>query len=268
MSIELLDKTRRINRLLNKREVNIIDFKDFCHVLSGILSANVALLSRKGKLLGVMERTEIPAVPPFERTRYGKYIDSKVKDRLLDILSTNENVNLSLLGVSAERGSAERPGSCFMMVTPVAMGGERLGSLIVYRPEEAFSIDDVILNEYSATVIGLAMQRSVSEEMTEESSREEEVAALYQTLSRLEKQAILSILEEMSGQKEVLLITSKVSERVGITRSVIVNALKKCAGAGVLETRSAGKKGTYVKIRNELFFKSFPQDISLRELSR
>ena len=164
MSIELLDKTRKINRLLNRPEKAVVDFKEFCHILSGTLPANTVLISSKGKVLGAVEREEIPVIPSLQGTLYGKHIDIKIQNRLLDILSTNEHVSLTILGIQTS-------GGYHMMVTPVSMGGERLGSLLVYRKEEEFSLDDVILNEYAATVIGLAMQRAVSEELTEESRK-------------------------------------------------------------------------------------------------
>ena len=36
-----------------------------------------------------------------------------------------------------------------------------------------------------------------------------------------------------------------------ITRSVIVNALRKFESAGVIESKSLGMKGTYIKVKNE-----------------
>ena len=44
------------------------------------------------------------------------------------------------------------------------------------------------------------------------------------------------------------------SDRVGITRSVIVNALRKFESAGVIESRSSGMKGTYIKVVNDVVF--------------
>ncbi|MNC72509.1 GTP-sensing transcriptional pleiotropic repressor CodY [compost metagenome] len=58
------------------------------------------------------------------------------------------------------------------------------------------------------------------------------------------------IFEELKS-KEGLLVASKIADRVGITRSVIVNALRKLESAGVIETRSLGMKGTYIKILND-----------------
>ena len=47
---------------------------------------------------------------------------------------------------------------------------------------------------------------------------------------------------------------SRVADRVGITRSVIVNALRKFESAGVIESRSSGMKGTYIKVLNDVVF--------------
>jgi len=58
--------------------------------------------------------------------------------------------------------------------------------------------------------------------------------------------------EELNGS-EGLLVASKIADRVGITRSVIVNALRKLESAGVIESRSLGMKGTYIKVLNNKF---------------
>ena len=54
--------------------------------------------------------------------------------------------------------------------------------------------------------------------------------------------------------REGILVASKIADRVGITRSVIVNALRKFESAGVIESRSSGMKGTYIKVLNEVIF--------------
>lgn len=40
----------------------------------------------------------------------------------------------------------------------------------------------------------------------------------------------------------------------GNYRSVIVNALRKFESAGVIESRSSGMKGTYIKVLNDVVF--------------
>ena len=61
------------------------------------------------------------------------------------------------------------------------------------------------------------------------------------------------IKEKLDGE-EGILVASKIADRVGITRSVIVNALRKFESAGVIESRSSGMKGTYIKVLNEVIF--------------
>ena len=70
------------------------------------------------------------------------------------------------------------------------------------------------------------------------------------TLSYSESEAAINILGELDG-REGLLVASKIADRVGITRSVIVNALRKFESAGVIESKSLGMKGTYIKVLNE-----------------
>ena len=68
-----------------------------------------------------------------------------------------------------------------------------------------------------------------------------------------EMEAILHIFDELKGS-EGILVASKIADRVGITRSVIVNALRKFESAGVIESRSSGMRGTYIKVLNDAVF--------------
>ena len=72
------------------------------------------------------------------------------------------------------------------------------------------------------------------------------------TLSFSEMEAITHIFDELNGM-EGILVASKIADRSGITRSVIVNALRKLESAGVVESRSLGMKGTRIKITNSKF---------------
>ena len=248
MSLELLDKTRKINRLLNEQESEKIDFTDFCRVLSQTLEVNVILVSRKGKVLGLKERSEITLIPQIQEIKYGDYLEKSLQDRFMNILSTKENVNLLTLGFNFEQTAEYQA-----MISPVSMAGIRLGTLFIYRQQTPFSIDDIILTEYSTTVIGLAMQRAESEELSAEQHKEQDVMAAVKTLSKLEIRAVLAVLNELDGKREGILVTSRLADKVGITRSVIVNALKKCESAGIIHTKSSGMKGTTVQIINDLF---------------
>ena len=76
------------------------------------------------------------------------------------------------------------------------------------------------------------------------------VLIAFSTLSYSELEAIINIIGALEGN-EGLLVASKIADQAGITRSVIVNALRKFESAGLIETRSLGMKGTYIKLLNE-----------------
>ena len=97
------------------------------------------------------------------------------------------------------------------------------------------------------------MMRSVNEENEEEKRKVSIVRSAINTLSYSELEAILHIFDELDGN-EGILVASRIADRVGITRSVIVNALRKFESAGVIESRSSGMKGTYIKVVNDVVF--------------
>ena len=248
MSVQLLDKTRKINSLLHNNNSSKVVFNDICDVLTGILSSNVLVVSKKGKVLGVGQCQGVDKISELIVNKVGGYIDAMLNERMLSILSTKENVNLQTLGFSKEVASEYRA-----IVTPINIAGERLGTLFIYKKEEMYEIDDIVLSEYGTTVVGLEMLRSVTEESAEEVRKEQIVQSAISTLSFSELEAIIHIFDELEGT-EGILVASKIADRVGITRSVIVNALRKFESAGVIESRSSGMKGTYIKVVNDFVF--------------
>ena len=248
MSVQLLDKTRKINKLLHNNNSSKVVFNDICEVLAEILGSNILVISKKGKILGTSRCGKAEEIQKLISDEVGGFIDVMLNERLLGILSTKENVNLETLGFISEEVKKYQA-----IITPIDIAGERLGTLFVYRLEEPYNIDDIILSEYGTTVVGLEMMRSVNEESAEESRKVQIVKSAISTLSFSELEAITHIFDEMDG-KEGILVASKIADRVGITRSVIVNALRKFESAGVIESRSSGMKGTYIKVLNDVVF--------------
>lgn len=248
MSVQLLDKTRKINKLLHNNNSSKVVFTDICEVLTEILDSNVLVVSKKGKVLGGSKCDAVPYIRELIEQEVGRHIDGMLNERLLSILSTKENVNLQTLGFSEEAVAGYQA-----IITPIDIAGERLGTLFIYKKEQMYEIDDIILSEYGTTVVGLEMLRSVNEESAEETRKEHIVQSAISTLSYSELEAIIHIFEELDGT-EGILVASKIADRVGITRSVIVNALRKFESAGVIESRSSGMKGTYIKVVNDYVF--------------
>lgn len=247
-SVQLLDKTRKIGKLLHNNNSSKVVFNDICSVLCEILSSNVLVISRKGKVLGVGDCEGVDSITELIVDQVGGFIDGMLNERLLSILSTKENVNLETLGF--ENGDVKKFQA---IITPIEIAGERLGTLFIYKCAKQYDIDDIILCEYGTTVVGLEMLRAVNEENAEESRKLAVIKSAIGTLSYSEMEAVVHIFEELNGM-EGILVASKIADRVGITRSVIVNALRKFESAGVIESRSSGMKGTYIKVLNDMVF--------------
>ena len=248
MGVQLLDKTRKINKLLHNNNSHKFVFNDICKVLSEILLSNILVISKKGKVLGVSVWEGVDEIHELIVYKVGGFVDPMLNERLLSILSTKENVNLVTLGFSEESVRDYQA-----IITPIDIAGERLGTLFIYKSHSQYDIDDIILSEYGTTVVGLEMMRSVNEENAEETRKIQIVKSAISTLSFSELEAITHIFEELDGN-EGILVASKIADRVGITRSVIVNALRKFESAGVIESRSSGMKGTYIKVLNDVIF--------------
>ncbi|WLR52332.1 GTP-sensing pleiotropic transcriptional regulator CodY [Bacillus tianshenii] len=249
--MKLLEKTRRINAMLQKAAGKPVNFKEMAETLCDVMQANIFVLSRRGKLLGFSINQEI------ENERMKKMLTDRqfpeaYTQNLFNIIETSANldINSEYTAFPEEEKTLFEKG--LTTIVPINGGGERLGTLILARVEQAFSDDDLVLAEYGSTVVGMEILREKAEEIEEEARSKAVVQMAISSLSYSELEAIEHIFEELNGN-EGLLVASKIADRVGITRSVIVNALRKLESAGVIESRSLGMKGTYIKVLNDKF---------------
>lgn len=247
-SVQLLDKTRKINKLLHNNSSQKVVFNDICRVMSDILESNVLVISRKGKVLGAGNKDGVDEITELIQDKVGGFVDGMFNERLLNVLSTKENVNLETLGFGEGYSNKYQA-----IIAPIDIAGERFGTLFMYKLNCQYDIDDIIVCEYGTTVVGLEMMRAVNEENSDKIRKQHIVKSALGTLSSTELEAIIHIFSELQDY-EGILVASKIADRVGITRSVIVNALKKFESAGVIESKSSGMKGTYIKVLNEMVF--------------
>lgn len=244
--MSLLTKTRTLNRLLQRAAGKALSFREMAEVLCTTIQTNVFVVSRKGKILGCS------AVDAFDHDFMRALSADELRFpqesniRFLDMQESMTNVkpDAGIYETFPRLGDQE-----IMTVVPIIGGGDRLGTLVLTRLSGAFDDDDLILAEYGSTIVGMEILRERTEEIEQEVRSRAVVAVAVGSLSFSELEAVEHIFEELDG-KEGLLVASKIADRVGITRSVIVNALRKLESAGVIETRSLGMKGTYIKILN------------------
>ncbi|MGI6113374.1 MAG: GTP-sensing pleiotropic transcriptional regulator CodY [Mahellales bacterium] len=253
MAGSLLKRTRLLSNMLQSSISELKEpnntFNIICGILRQILNANVYIICREGKLLNyaLMEGFNCTLVDDYilRKNEFpNQYIDS-----VLSVTETQSNI------VKGSTCAFSNDHKCIhnkniTTIIPIKGGGERLGTLILGRFEDMFLEDDLVLAEYSATVVGMEILRLKCQQKEEEIRKKTIVQVAASTLSYSEMEAIEHIFKELNG-REGLLIASKLADKVGITRSVIVNALRKFESAGIIESRSLGMKGTYIKVLND-----------------
>ena len=245
----LLERTRKINKLLQKSEK--VDYFDMSQVLSSVLKANVYIVSREGGVLGYALMDDFECEVMRDKVLSQRQFPEAYVEWLLRVNETSPNLSLEKGLCSFNQGTECMFSGKYTTVIPIYGVGERIGTLIVAKFEVTFEDDDLVLGEYGATVVGMEMLRDRSEKIEDEARKKATVQVALGTLSYSELEAVMHILNELEGN-EGLLVASKIADRVGITRSVIVNALRKFESAGVIESKSLGMKGTYIKVLNDL----------------
>ena len=246
--VTLLSRTRIINKLLQKSET--IEYKKIALVLSDVMSSNVYIVSKGGSILGYCLQDDFECSLMIDKViSKGKFPDKYV-EWLRKVNQTMSNIRLEQGICTFSEGVACLFNDKFTTVVPIHGAGKRTGTLIVAKFQSSFNDDDLILAEYGATVVGMEILRELSEKIETEARKKATVQIALGTLSYSELEAVIHILGELKGN-EGLLVASKIADKVGITRSVIVNALRKFESSGVIESKSLGMKGTYIKVLNE-----------------
>ena len=95
--MNLLSRTRKINRLLQQTGSNPVNFNEMSATLSEVIGANVFIVSRRGKLLGyaIMQKVENERMKKMleERQFPEEYTNSLLELRKQQRISTLQQVH-------------------------------------------------------------------------------------------------------------------------------------------------------------------------------
>lgn len=249
----LLNKVKKLNQvLLESDTVALITGKVF-ETLGGFIKCNVFLLDPEGNLRESYFQPELTC-EPLQRNLSG---DGTFPSgyNIKKFLTYNESqVNITVDPEQCGVGSEEKENGCagnivYITGIPVFGGGYRLGTLLLHRPSVQFEHDDLILSEICTAIAGMLLMRREFERNEEESRNKTTAAIAFESLSYSEVEAIEEIFKSLRDNENIV-VASKIADNLGITRSVIVNALRKFESAGIIESRSLGMKGTYIKVKN------------------
>ena len=245
----LLERTRKINRVLQR--FHNVDYKEMATVLSNVIDANVYIVDTSGVIYGcaflddfecdvMMDNVVVPGKFPKHYVNWLKKIDetaANIRSKSGTCAFGEENTQCKFNGKNTT-------------IVPIYGVGERIGTLMVAKYDVDFSDDDLLLAEYGAAVVGMEMLHDRARRSQEESQKRETVRMALGTLSISEGQATIAIFRKLK-RKDGPVNASKIADMLTITRSVIVNALRKLESAGVVEPKSQGMKGTHIKVLNE-----------------
>ena len=245
----LLEKTRFVNRAFQaKQKGEPLDYTKLSKMLSEFSNANVYVVNSDGDLLGYYWLPEYKSKALLESFEDGVMPDEYVEkmNRCRDSEIHDEDAFLF-----DDDYDGERPEKHLMYVPIIGASAERLGTIMLVRFHAPFLIEDVLLAEYLGMIAGIQILNERAKILEENSRNSLSVQMAIRALSYSELASMKHIIAELGGMEGVA-VASKVADRVGVTRSVIVNALRKLESAGLIESRSLGMKGTYIKILSPL----------------
>lgn len=246
---KLIERTRRINSLLQRTAGQPVNYGELAEALQTVTHASVYISDRKGALLGHAHSEDGPCPVIASAVDAGAWPNDFNRrllraDQSVAALPADERLTAAVDGRLV--ATAEE----VMAVVPIFGAGQRLGTVVLGRRSGAFGDDDLVLAELGATAAAMELGRTRASEKEAEARLQSAVQVAVSTLSYSELEAVQHIFDELNG-REGLVVASKIADRVGITRSVIVNALRKFESAGVIESRSLGMKGTHIRVLNE-----------------
>lgn len=251
----LLQKTRQINELLQQKNTLIntssLPYNRMAMILGDILDTITYIISSEGTLLGVNEKHDVNN-DRVKKMLTEKQFPKQYTDMVDQIEKTVANIPVTddLTAFPIEFRELYLEG--LTTIIPIFGAGERLGTIILSKLDDTFNEDDLVLAEYSATVVGMQILYQKSRNIEEDIRSATAVQMAINTLSYSELKAVQAIFNALEGD-EGRLTASSIADEIGITRSVIVNALRKLESAGIIESRSLGMKGTYLRIINHRF---------------
>ena len=242
---ELLKKTRRVGRAFqSKQEGEPLNYYHLAEMLSEFSTANVYIVDKSGCLMGYHWLPDYTSKALSESFRDGVMPNEFVvrMNRCRDSEIHDEDAPLF-----DDDYEGEKPEKHLMYVPVIGAGAERLATIMLVREKLPFSVEDVLLAEYLGMLAGIEILNERAKVLEATARDRLSVQLAMRALSYSELESMKHIIAELKGPEGVA-IASRVADRVGVTRSVIVNALRKLESAGLIESRSLGMKGTYIKI--------------------
>lgn len=247
--MKLFDKVQELGQILRSSN-NQVDFHDVAEFLSKVMSCNVYIVGRKGKILGYAVHEHALTEEWLNIMTKEQRFPGDFNKHLLRIEQTVANLDdkTPFYVFSPEENDSFR--SKNISITPVIGSRERQGTLVFARSSQPFDDEDMVLAEYSATIVALEVVHARQQRKDDEARLRALAHLAVESLSFSELQAAKYLMDAVVKSSDGIVVSSQIADDHGVTRSVIVNSIRKLESAGTIESRSLGMKGTHLRILN------------------
>jgi transcriptional pleiotropic repressor len=245
----ILEKSRIVNKILQNNAGKYVDLNEIAGVIKSLINQNIFILDLKGAILGHALVEEFRCETMLQILK-----DNIFPERYNELLLKNNGTTVQKAGGLNICAFFEEDGKClcdtkFITVIPIIGECKRIGTFLLEGFENQLASEDLILAERGAAVTGVEMMRAQEENNKHEVRNKEVVNLAISKLSYSEEEAMEHVFKEL-GSLEGVVVTSKIADKLGFTRSSIVNVLRKFECAAIIKSSSLGVKGTYIKILN------------------
>ena len=267
---EVLAKMREINRLLqsgewniglhaSKKETSDLPLNSLANSLGNILDADTYLIDEKGMLIGFHEQNKINT-PRIKDMLTQQQFPEEYTQSVAEIKSTQSNLDVDSPQTIFPVETKEFYPNGLTTIIPIYVSRERLGTLILGRIGSSFENEDLIVAEHAATAVGIELLYNSHTKVETEIRKQKASELTIRSLSYSELKAVTAVFEKLADDEEGILTATNIADEIGITRSVVVNALRKLESGGIIDSKSLGMKGTYIRVLNDQF-KSLVQSL-------
>ena len=132
---------------------------------------------------------------------------------------------------------------------------------VASNPSSGLKDEQIMILENAAAIFALKLNHKAEAERRNKALEIAKIRTVINVMSCSEVQATICILKALEGKSDGLLVASKIADNKRFTRSLIVNALRKLQSARLIESKSLGMKGTFIKILSPALFDEFRKKI-------
>ncbi len=240
---DLLKSIKQLNSVLLEADGQVPVLYNFVNSFSHITGTATMVMDNQGKVLA--GNISCPDDDGYFK-RILERGSTAGESQIQKIIKKGQPVENEQLMVKKVDGGEDK---YYCSLQPVKVAGERQANLMICSFVKPLDQVYTALSHVGVGLVGLTFMHDVIDQADQVVRNRELAEAAFDSLSYSEVEAIREILKNIDKNESVV-VASKIADSLGITRSVIVNALRKFESAGIIESRSLGMKGTFIRIKN------------------